>query len=118
QDRLRFDQTNEHARGSSHDDYLWLNARTAIMPKLYTQNVIWAARIHRTRDGSSDDQNDHIDLHDARSFDSVALKNDTTFDWTARQAIKAGFDLRRVRADYDFEAHAIEQQSILHFGTP
>jgi outer membrane receptor protein involved in Fe transport len=118
QDRLRFDESSEHAVSRSRDDYLWVNARTAITPRLFAQNVIWAARIRRSRDGNADDQGDHIDLHDDRSFDSAALKNDTTFDWTAHQSIKAGFDLRRVRADYDFEAHAIEQQSILHFGTP
>jgi hypothetical protein len=118
QDRVKFEASDEHAVSRSEDDYLWLNARTAITPRLYAQSVIWAGRIRRNRRGNSDNQGDHIDLHDDRSFDSVAVKNDTTFEWTARQTIKAGFDIRRLRADYDFLAHAFEQESILHFGTP
>ena len=118
QDSLRFDDSAEHARSNSRDSYLWLNARSAITPRLYAQNVVAVGRIRRARDGTFDEPDQHGTLRERRSFDFATLKNDSTFDLTAHHAIKAGFDARRVRADYYFAAQAVEEQSILHFGTP
>ena len=118
QDRLKLDDVDQDALSKSRDSYLWLNARSAITPRLYAQNVVALGRIHRERDGQYDNgPEDNAKLHERRSFDFASLKNNTTFDLTSRQTLKGGFEVRRSRADYAFAAHSFQLNSLLHFAT-
>ncbi|HEX7677413.1 MAG TPA: TonB-dependent receptor, partial [Thermoanaerobaculia bacterium] len=117
-DRLRLNDSDIQAHSRSADQYLWLNARSALTPRLFSQNVISAGSISDQRQGVFVEQNEHGALSEQRSFRFAALRNDTTFNLTDRQKIKAGFRVEHVHADYDFVADALQQFAVFHGGLP
>ncbi len=117
-DRLRLDENDGKARSTSGDTYVWLNARSAITPRLYSQNVLSVARLSRRREGSFSTGDEIGSLNETRSSDIATFRDDTSFDLTGRQTVKAGLRARRVHASFNFLADESAQFGILHFGTP
>src|SRR6185369_8627291 len=48
-------------------------------------------------------------------FDFVGVKNDTSFDVSARNLIKGGFTVKRANARYDYDGEALIRASLLEF---
>jgi hypothetical protein len=123
-DRVRIDDINlgadDHARSKSDDGYLWLNLRSALSPKLFTQTVASTGRNTIDRDGyfGAPADNQEGVLRETRSFDFLTLKNDTTYDLSDRNLLKGGFAVKQLRARYDYDAHAITRQSLFHLNEP
>jgi outer membrane cobalamin receptor len=118
QDRLSLDGDGDLANATSGDRYVWLNARSAITPRLFTQNVASIGSISRRRDGTYDSPNQNGEVHDRRSFSFLTWKSDASYDLTARNVVKAGFHARRLSADYDYRGRSFAVNQIVNDGGP
>lgn len=105
------------AKADYDDSYGWVNLRSAITPRLYAQTVVSTGEMSTNRDGVYDDISEKGSLTDRRSFRFTALKNDTTFDLTPRQALKAGVNLKQMSGSYDYDGFA-EIDNTIHFAGP
>jgi outer membrane cobalamin receptor len=120
-DRMRLREDGEgDADANYRDSYAWLNLRSALTPRLFAQNVVSLARTSSSRDGALMRFNGGITavVDDRRSFDTLARKNDTTFDANSRNVLKAGFTIKRVRAEYDYASSGVITESLLHVNEP
>jgi len=113
-DHIRLDASDVTARARSTDQYGWIHARTAVTPRLFTQNVMSAGTLTHHRNGSFVESQEIGSLEDDRSFHFLTFKNDTSFDLDDRQTLKAGFKASRADADYDVVAHAVDQFTLVH----
>lgn len=81
----------------------WLNMHTQWSPNLYSQTVLSVGRLTRRRAGTVEDIADgRLDVDDKRSFEFAGLGQDWTIDLGARNILKAGFDIVRQEAVYDY----------------
>ena len=119
-DTMRVKGTEGAAKATYGDTYAWLNLRTAATPRLFTQNVASLGKTRSTRTGTLHLFNGGVnaDLDDHRSFESIALKNDTSFDVSDRNVLKAGFTAKRLRATYDYASDGVILESLLHVNEP
>ncbi|HEV7486446.1 MAG TPA: TonB-dependent receptor [Thermoanaerobaculia bacterium] len=115
-DTLKVNEPGGLAHGSYSDRYSWVNLRNALSPKLFTQTVASTGRIATHRVGSYgapfDEEEGAVD--DDHAFEFVALRNDSSIDLSERNVFKAGFAVKKVRARYDYEGHAIIRASFFH----
>jgi len=119
-DALKIREDGGVAHGTYSDRYAWINLRNALSPKLFTQTVLSVGRIasHRTGDyGTSLDDEEGM-VNDDHAFAFAALRNDSSWDLSDRNVVKAGFTAKRVTARYDYAGSAIIRASLLHFGDP
>lgn len=102
------------------DAYAWVNLRSALSPRLFTQNVASFGKIGTARTGALHNFNNSVnaDIKDHRSFQSISWKNDTTFDLSERNVLKAGITAKRVRASYDYASDGVVLESLLHVNEP
>ena len=106
-DQLRFDSNSSRQRASYTDEYVWVNARGMVAPRLFVRSVATVARFSRDRSGSFDDhQSTSGSMSDDRSARFVSLKNDMRFEAGARQVVEAGVAVKRASADYAYLANA------------
>jgi outer membrane receptor protein involved in Fe transport len=83
----------------------WLNLRTQWSANLFSQTVLSAGRLKRHREGLVDDEVDgRLEVDDHRSFDFIGLGQDWTIELSPRNILKAGFDVVRQEAVYDYES--------------
>jgi outer membrane receptor protein involved in Fe transport len=81
----------------------WLNLRTEWPGRLFSQTVLSAGRIKRQRMGLVDDEVDgRFEVDDHRSFEFIGLGQDWTAELSPRNILKAGFDIIRQEAVYDY----------------
>jgi len=115
-DALTIREDGGQARGSYSDRYAWVNLRNALSPKLFAQTVGTVGRIatHRAGDYGSFDTEDQGVVNDDHAFDFLALRNDTSWDVSDRNVLKAGLSAKRLRARYDYDGHSIIRLSLLH----
>lgn len=119
QDKMDVRETDGSVADASYTDaYAWINARTSVTTRLFTQNVLSYGRLTRKRDGVYDVPIEEGSLRERRKFDFVSLKHDASFDVTPRNVVKWGVTARRLRADYDYAATATIRQSIFNFNEP
>jgi len=116
-DALQIREDGGHAHGSYSDRYAWVNLRNALSPKLFAQTVSSIGRIatHRAGDYGSSTSDDQGRLNDDHAFDFIALRNDSSWDASDRNVLKAGVSVKRLRARYDYDGHSIIRASLLHF---
>jgi TonB dependent receptor/TonB-dependent Receptor Plug Domain len=116
-DNLRLEpEVDEHAKARYDDAYAWLNLRSSPSPRLLTQNVLQYGTSGRDRRGEYDGIEQEGRVDDRRDFDFVALRNDTSFELTPRQLLKAGGAIKRADARYDYDADATIHATILDLG--
>lgn len=110
-DKMRVNETSENAAASSRDTYLWVNARGAPRPNLYLQSIASFVQLTTKRRGTYGGVNfeDSGSAHDERHARIVGWKNDVTLNLTPSNVLKGGVTLRRVRAEYDYDAIASNQ---------
>jgi outer membrane cobalamin receptor len=93
----------ERVRARYRSSQLWLNLRTAWTPALSSQTVLSASHGRRVRTGEVDDAAwGSLDVTDNRSFSSIGLKQDWTWDATRHHRFKWGIDARSEQAEYDY----------------
>lgn len=81
----------------------WLNLRTQWSERAYSQTVLSAGRLTRHREGAVDDVEDgRLEVDDARAFEFAGLGQDWTVELGPRSLLKAGFDIVRQEASYDY----------------
>ncbi len=119
-DTMRVRGSEGNAKATYGDTYAWLNLRTALTPRLFTQNVASFGKTRSTRTGALRFFNGSVnaDIDDHRSFESIALKNDTSFDVSDRSVLKAGITAKRLRGTYDYAADGVILESLLHVNEP
>jgi outer membrane cobalamin receptor len=117
-DNLRLEETvlDARAKASYDDNYVWLNLRTTPSPRLFTQNVVEYGSSGHTRRGDYDDFSQHGRIDDRRNADFLGVKNDSSFDLTPRQLVKAGISAKRFHARYDYDGTATIISTILDYG--
>ena len=104
------------AHGTYSDRYAWVNLRNALSPRLFAQTVASLGRIgtHRAGDYGSAQTDEAGAVNDDRAFDFVTLRNDSSWDVSERNVVKAGFTAKRLNARYDYTGSAIIRASLLH----
>lgn len=109
---LLTDNATEDVRAEYASFDAWLNLRTAWSEVLYSQTVLSGGRLKRQRLGLVNDVEDgRLEVDDDRSFDYVGFGQDWSIELSERHIIKAGFDIVRQEASYDY-------LSISTFGDP
>jgi len=116
-DALTIREDGGQAHGSYSDRYAWVNLRNALSPKLFAQTVGSVGRIatHRAGNYGSFDTEDEGVVNDDHAFDFIALRNDTSWDLSDRNVLKAGLSAKRLRARYDYDGHSLIRASLLPF---
>ncbi len=94
------------------NDYGWLTLKSAFTPKLNARTLLYSGLITHHRVGLFH-KRDYADkgdfsLLDKRSYSFFGLKSDLTWDVSDRFAMKAGFDVRQLNADYDYSQSITE----------
>jgi hypothetical protein len=117
-DALKITDTEGHAHGSYSDRYAWINLRNALSPKLFTQTVVSVGRLASHRVGDYENSAEAGMVNDDHAFAFAALRNDSSWDVSERNVVKAGFTAKRLTARYDYAGSAIIQASLLHFNNP
>jgi len=115
-DALKIHEDGGQAHGSYSDRYAWVNLRNALLPKLFAQTVGSVGRIatHRVGNYGSSSAEEEGVVNDDHVFDFVALRNDSSWDVSDRNVLKAGVAVKRLRARYDYVGHSIIRVSLLH----
>jgi len=115
-DALKIREDGGQAHGSYSDRYAWVNLRNALSPKLFAQTVGSIGRIatHRYGNYGSFDSEDEGVLNDDHAFDFIALRNDSSWDVSDRNVLKAGLAAKRLHARYDYDGHSIIRVSLRH----
>lgn len=115
-DALKITEDGGHAHGSYSDRYAWVNLRNALSPTLFAQTVGSVGRIatHRAGNYGSSTTDDEGAINDDHAFDFIALRNDSSWDVSDRNVLKAGVSVKNLRARYDYDGHAIIRASLLH----
>lgn len=117
-DTLSIHDPEGNARANYSDAYAWVNLRTALSPRLFTQNVASIGKTRSSRTGTLAQGTVDAAVDDHRSFQSLSLKNDTTFDLSDRNVIKAGITAKQLRASYNYASDGVIFESLLHVNEP
>lgn len=117
-DTMTIDDPEGDANAVYRDAYAWVNLRTAVSPRLFTQNVASIGKTHSARTGTLFQSNVNAAIDDHCSFQSISLKNDTTFDVSDRNVVKAGVTAKQLRASYDYASDGVIFESLLHVNEP
>jgi len=117
-DNLRLEQSalDANAKARYDDNYFWLNLRTTPSPRLFTQSVVEYGSSGRTRVGDYDGDGQIGRIDDRRNADFLGIKNDSSFDLTPRQLVKAGISAKRFHTRYDYDGAATIAATILDYG--
>ena len=88
------------------NNYGWLTLKSSITPKLFARTLLYSGLITHKRLGLFH-KRDYADkgdfsLLDRRSYSFFGLKQDLTWDASERFALKGGFDVRQLNANYDY----------------
>ena len=107
-DRFRFNEPdgNETVNARSRSAYLWLRLQRAESERLQSQTVVSAGRLLRNRDGTSEPEDDPLIVRDERRLDFFGLRHDTSWQFGEGHLLRGGVDVRRLSADYQYEANA------------
>lgn len=106
-DKISLSQADgsEHADAKYINEIFWLKAESQWSDRLESSTIISATEIENRRVGTTD-KPDVISgfVDDEREFRSLALKQDWTYDFSDRWLLRAGFELKRLDSEYDYEA--------------
>lgn len=104
-DKITLAQPDGSEEASAHyrNQILWLKAESAWNERLTSDTILSATEIENRRNGVTDEPG-VIEgfVEDEREFRSLALKQDWLYDPNAGWALRAGFELKRLEAEYDY----------------
>ncbi len=86
--------------------YLWLRLKSVYSQDLYAQTMLYNGDITHERNGDTgkDEYADKLNfaLSDQRSYRFYGFKQDWVWDWSKSVSLKAGFNLKQLKAEYDY----------------
>ncbi|HEX7061035.1 MAG TPA: TonB-dependent receptor [Woeseiaceae bacterium] len=94
---------SEQASARYRNQVFWLKAESDWNDRLTSDTIVSATEIENRRNGVTDDPGvieGFVD--DEREFHSLALKQDWLYDPQAGWALRAGFELKRLEAEYAY----------------
>lgn len=111
-DRLEFSEAeeNESVDYRSRSSYVWLRALQAWSPEMYSETVLSAGRLDRSREGISEPEDEIVAVSDERAVDLLGLRQDWTWEISGSQLLRAGFDVRRLKAEYRYARSAVSSR--------
>jgi len=103
-DRLAFREVdgNEQVDVTDRSAHVWLRALQSWAPSVFSDTVVSAGRLERSRRGRSEPGDEVIAVEDDRTVDFFGVKSDLTWEVTGSQLLKFGFLLRPLRAAYRY----------------
>lgn len=111
-DRLEFSETdeNESVDYRSRSSYVWLRALRSWSPGMYSETVLSAGSLDRTRRGISEPEDEIVAVSDERAVDLLGLRQDWTWEVSGSRLWKAGLDVRRLKAGYRYARSAVSHR--------
>ncbi len=107
-DNLEFIEDDDDENNIKYGNtYGWLSLKSAFSPELFARTVLAAGRITQRRDGTAftgDTRESLLDftVDDRSDFNFFELKQDGNWEVSERHFLKAGADIKRLTADYDY----------------
>jgi outer membrane receptor protein involved in Fe transport len=107
-DHLRFDEPadedgpGESANALTRNGYFWLSLLNSWTPAVNSETVLSVGSIDRRRDGLSEPQDDRFVVDDDRHVNFIGLRHDSSWKLGERNLLKAGLDVRELRATYRY----------------
>ncbi len=92
----------EQGDSANRSAYLWLRVINAWAPALAMETVVSAGRLTRYRQGLVQPADEPVFVRDDRETRFVGVRSDATWTLGRSQLLKAGFDVRRLGADFDY----------------
>jgi outer membrane receptor protein involved in Fe transport len=98
------DQEDEFKRFDTEYDngYLWLTHQAVLSERLHVDTAGSATRVNRDRRGLEDEEEKQVEVLDDRELKVTGLLQSWNFQAGERHFLKAGFELRRFEAGYDY----------------
>ncbi|MEO6130388.1 MAG: TonB-dependent receptor [Saprospiraceae bacterium] len=108
---IKPDNYDEHKTRYT-SNYSWITLKSILKNNLFVRSLLYGGYIAHTRNGlfKKRDYTDKGDftITDKRAYTYGGLKQDWTWDVSNQLAIKAGFDIRQLSADYNYTNHLKE----------
>ncbi len=82
--------------------YLWLTHQAVLTDRLFVDTALSQSRVDRDRQGLEDEEEKAVEIDDVRGLDVTGALQSWNFQAGDRHFVKAGFELRRFEADYDY----------------
>ncbi len=105
-DRLDFVEEQSGERRSfdtAYDSsYLWLTHQAVLSDQLFVDTALSGSRIDRDRRGDEDEEEKQFEVRDARDLEVAGLLQSWNLQASLRHFVKAGFEIRRYEAGYDY----------------
>jgi len=103
-DRLEFRESdgNETVEAADRSGYLWLSALRSWSPSVFSETVLSAGHLQRSREGLSEPEDEVIGVDDQRTVNFLGLKHDMTWQVGDSQLIRSGLQIRPLQADYRY----------------
>jgi outer membrane receptor protein involved in Fe transport len=84
------------------NSYLWLTHQWVASERLFVNTALSASRVVRDRRGQEIEEEKDLDVLDDRDLGVTGVLQSWSLQLGARQSLKAGVELRRFEADYDY----------------
>jgi TonB dependent receptor/Carboxypeptidase regulatory-like domain/TonB-dependent Receptor Plug Domain len=84
--------------------YAWLTHQAVASDRLFVDTALSASRIDRDRRGQEDEEEKQLDVRDERELQVTGLSQSWNVQAGARHFLKAGWEVRRFQADYDYSS--------------
>ncbi|HVE65381.1 MAG TPA: TonB-dependent receptor [Thermoanaerobaculia bacterium] len=84
--------------------YLWLTHQAVLTDRLFVDTALSAARVDRDRRGFEQEEEKEVEVADVRGLNVTGALQSWNFQAGERHFVKAGFELRRFEAEYDYSS--------------
>lgn len=105
-DRLDFAERdgNETVRSASRSGHLWVRGSASWSPSLFSQSVVSAGRLERSREGISEPEDEAVLVDDQRDVTFFGLSHDLTWDVSSAHVLRAGASIRHLSSAYRYSS--------------
>jgi hypothetical protein len=108
EDELDFEEDREDESktfDTEYDNaYAWLTHQAVLTDSLFVDTAVSGATVDRDRHGTESEEEKEIEVDDVRGLDVVGALQSWNFQAGDRHFVKAGFELRRFEAEYDYSS--------------
>ncbi len=84
--------------------YLWLTHQAVLTDRLFVDTALSGSTVDRDRQGLEDEEEKDVVVDDVRGLDVTGVLQSWNFQAGDRHFVKAGFELRRFVADYNYSS--------------
>lgn len=99
------DDDNDKADTGFGNTYGWLNVQSVMNDKLLIQSVLSAGKVDHVRTGTDfagSSQTIRAEVSDKRDLSFYGLRQDWNYDFSERNFIQAGFEIKRQKSNYNY----------------